>query len=60
MKNHLSLLKETLQFMVQQLRNDDKLCIITFDHEVLLKMAACLLLSSYCIYLTKCSSVGED
>lgn len=34
MKNHLPLLKETLQFMVQQLRSDDKLCIITFDHEV--------------------------
>lgn len=35
MKNHLPLLKETLQFMVQQLRSDDKLCIVTFDHEVL-------------------------
>lgn len=35
MKNHLPLLKETLQFMVQQLRSNDKLCIITFDHEVL-------------------------
>ena len=34
MQKHLPLLKETLQFMVQQLRSDDKLCIITFDHEV--------------------------
>ena len=34
MKNHLPLLKETLKFMVQQLRSGDKLCIITFDHEV--------------------------
>ena len=34
MKNHLPLLKETLKFMVQQLRGDDKLCLITFDHEV--------------------------
>ena len=35
MKDHLPLLKETLQFMVQQLRNEDKLCLVTFDHEVL-------------------------
>lgn len=34
MKDHLPLLKETLQFMVQQLRAEDKLCLITFDHEV--------------------------
>ena len=34
MKDHLPLLKETLQFMVQQLRGEDKLCLVTFDHEV--------------------------
>ncbi len=34
MKDHLPLLKETLSFMVQQLRAEDKLCLITFDHEV--------------------------
>ena len=34
MKEHLPLLKETLQFMVQQLRSEDKLSLITFDHEV--------------------------
>lgn len=34
MKEHLPLLKETLQFMVQQLRGEDKLCLVTFDHEV--------------------------
>ena len=34
MKKHLPLLKETLQFMVQQLRSNDKLCLVTFDHEV--------------------------
>lgn len=34
MKDHLPLLRETLQFMVQQLRSEDKLCLITFDHEV--------------------------
>jgi len=34
MKDNLPLLKETLQFMVQQLRAEDKLCLVTFDHEV--------------------------
>ena len=34
MKDHLPLLKETLKFMVQQLRSEDKLCLVTFDHEV--------------------------
>ena len=34
MKDHLALLKETLTFMVQQLRAEDKLSLITFDHEV--------------------------
>ena len=34
MKKHLPLLKETLQFVVLQLRSSDKLCIVTFDHEV--------------------------
>lgn len=34
MKDHLPLLKETLQFMMQQLRAEDMLCLVTFDHEV--------------------------
>ena len=34
MKDHLPLLKETLTFMVQQLRAEDKLSLVTFDHEV--------------------------
>ncbi len=34
MKEHLPLLKETLCFMIQQLKKDDKLCLVTFDHEV--------------------------
>jgi Mg-chelatase subunit ChlD len=34
MKGHLPLLKETLQFMVQQLRSSDRLCIITFSDEM--------------------------
>lgn len=34
MKEHLPLLKETLQFMMQQLRAEDMLCLVTFDHEV--------------------------
>lgn len=34
MKEHLPLLKETLQFMMQQLRAEDMLSLITFDHEV--------------------------
>lgn len=34
MKDHLPLLKETLQFMMQQLRAEDMLSLITFDHEV--------------------------
>ena len=40
MKKHLPLLKETLQFMVQQLRSSDKLCVVTFDHEVRRMQAA--------------------
>lgn len=34
MKDHLPLLKETLRFMVQQLRAKDRLCLVTFDDEV--------------------------
>ncbi len=34
MKHHLPLLKETLQFMVQQLRPKDQLTLITFDGQV--------------------------
>lgn len=34
MREHLPLLKETLKFMVQQLRADDRLSLISFDHEV--------------------------
>ena len=34
MKDHLPLLKETLKFMVQQLRADDRLSLISFDDEV--------------------------
>lgn len=34
MKNHLPLLKETLQFMIQQLRPKDQLCLVAFDSEV--------------------------
>ena len=34
MKEHLPLLKETLKFMVQQLRADDRLSLISFDHDV--------------------------
>lgn len=34
MKDHLPLLKETLDFMIQQLRPKDKLCLVTFDDEV--------------------------
>ena len=34
MKDHLPLLKETLQFMVQQLRPKDQLTLITFDDQV--------------------------
>ena len=34
MKDHLGLLKETLSFVVQQLRSEDKLSLVTFDHEV--------------------------
>lgn len=34
MKAHLPLLKDTLRFMVQQLRAEDKLSLISFDHEV--------------------------
>ena len=34
MKEHLPLLKETLKFMVNQLRADDRLSLISFDHEV--------------------------
>lgn len=37
MKDHLPLLKETLQFMMQQLRAEDMLYLVTFDHEVYLK-----------------------
>ena len=53
MKTHLPLLKETLQFMVQQLRSDDKLCIVTFDHEVWISLE----IGSMFKYL---SSAGED
>ena len=35
MKEHLPLVKETLQFMMQQLRAEDMLCLITFDHDVI-------------------------
>lgn len=35
MKDHLPLLKDTLQFMIQQLRPRDQLCLVTFDDEVL-------------------------
>lgn len=34
MKDHLPLLKETLRFMVQQLRPKDQLTLITFDQKV--------------------------
>jgi Mg-chelatase subunit ChlD len=34
MKDKLSLVQESLNFVVQQLRHDDKLALITFDHEV--------------------------
>ena len=34
MKNHLPLVKDSLQFMVQQMRAEDRLSLITFDHEV--------------------------
>lgn len=34
MKNHLPLLKDTLKFVIKQLRPDDKLFLATFDHEV--------------------------
>lgn len=34
MRDHLPLLKETLKFMVQQLRADDRLSLISFDNEV--------------------------
>lgn len=34
MKDHLPLLKETLLFMIQQLRPTDKLTLITFDDQV--------------------------
>lgn len=34
MKDNIALMKETLQFVVQQLRPEDKLSLITFDHEV--------------------------
>ena len=37
MKDKLPLVKESLKFMVQQLRGEDKLAIITFDHEVCVK-----------------------
>ena len=49
MKKHLPLLKETLQFMVQQLRSSDKLCIITFDHEVRRLQATKLLQLLHCL-----------
>ena len=38
MKNHLPLLKETLNFMVQQLRGGDRLSLASFDHEVKLRV----------------------
>ena len=34
MQPHLPLLKETLLFMVQQLRPKDQLCLVTFDNKV--------------------------
>ena len=34
MKDHLPLLKETLSFMIQQLRSEDKLSLVTFDKKV--------------------------
>ena len=34
MKDHLPLLKETLHFMIQQLRPKDQLTLVTFDHQV--------------------------
>ena len=34
MKSHLPLVKDSLQFMVQQMRAEDRLSLITFDHEV--------------------------
>lgn len=34
MKDQLPLLKDTLQFMIQQLRPRDQLCLATFDDEV--------------------------
>uniref|UniRef100_A0A1X7TRL4 VWFA domain-containing protein n=1 Tax=Amphimedon queenslandica TaxID=400682 RepID=A0A1X7TRL4_AMPQE len=34
MKDKLPLVKDSLKFMVQQLRDEDKLAIVTFDHEV--------------------------
>ena len=34
MKDHLALLKDTLKFVIKQLRSDDKLFLATFDHEV--------------------------
>ena len=44
MKEHLPLLKETLQFMMQQLRAEDKLSLITFDHEVNLNSSLFILI----------------
>ena len=34
MKDNIGLMKMTLKFMVDQLRADDKLALVTFDHEV--------------------------
>jgi hypothetical protein len=35
MRPHLPLLKETLLFMIQQLRPKDQLCLVTYNEEVL-------------------------
>lgn len=34
MKDKLPLVKESLLFMIQQLRHEDRVCLFTFDHEV--------------------------
>ena len=34
MKENIGLVRMTLKFMVDQLRSDDKLALVTFDHEV--------------------------
>ena len=34
MKENMPLMRQTLKFMVEQLRLDDRLALVTFDHEV--------------------------